>query len=300
MYPSSRTYSPNPAGKRQRQETPTIEPESKKARDATETPSSALEPEPNLEGTLLALEHLNLPGCGFSCQILSHDHHYRNHLLHLSLSSAASGPQTTERERIVVEVASDSDEMAGGATTGDGTGAPEADEPRTAEGNVSALGGDDPYTAGGGAEAPEDSPCPPPFGSGAIWMAPESSSAGARRFLGRSRPWTSMSMEDVGGSSGTAPEVDVSDIVHARESLDALEEKRRSFATMLFKEQRNFIASRDFLAQQRHDIMVAQEELSRARADLERRGAKLEEREHGLAQHEAAIDASDPTEKLQQ
>ena len=109
-----------------------------------------------------------------------------------------------------------------------------------------------------------------------------------------------MSMEDVGGSSGMAPEVDVSDIVHARESLDALEEKRRSFAATLFEEQRNFIASRDFLAQQRHDIMVAREELSQAQADLERRGAELEERERGLAQREAAIDASGTTEQLQQ
>ena len=84
-----------------------------------------------------------------------------------------------------------------------------------------------------------------------------------------------MSMDDVAGSSGTAPVVDVSDIVLARESLDALEEKRRSFAATLFEEQRNFITSRDFLVRQRHDIMVAREELSRARADLERRGAEL-------------------------
>ena len=93
-----------------------------------------------------------------------------------------------ERERIVVEVASDSDEMAGGAATGDGTGAPEADEPRTVGDDASAPGGDEPHTAGGGAEAPEDGACPPPSGCGAIWTAPESSSAGARRFLGRSRP----------------------------------------------------------------------------------------------------------------
>ena len=78
-----------------------------------------------------------------------------------------------------------------------------------------------------------------------------------------------MSMEDVGGSSGTAPEVDISNIILARESLNVLEEKRRSFAATLFEELRNFIASRDFLARQRHDIMVAREALSRARADLE-------------------------------
>ena len=204
-----------------------------------------------------------------------------------------------EQERIVVAVASDSDEMAGGAATGDGTGTSEADKPRTAEGDANALGGDEPRTTSGGTEAPEVSPCPPPSGSGAIWTAPESSSAGACRFLGRSRPWTSMSMEDVGGSSGMAPVVDVSDIVLARESLDALEEKRRSFAATLFEDQRNFIASRDFLARQRHDIMVAREELSRDRADLERRGAELEERERGLALREAAIDASGITEELQ-
>ena len=47
-----------------------------------------------------------------------------------------------ERERIVIEVASDSDEMAGGAATGDGTGTTETDEPRTAGGDDNALGGD--------------------------------------------------------------------------------------------------------------------------------------------------------------
>ena len=71
-------------------------------------------------------------------------------------------------------------------------------------------------------------------------------------------------MEDLEGTSGTAPEVDISDIIRAREGLDALEEKRRSFAATLLEEQRNFIASRDFLAQQRHDVWAAQEELSRA------------------------------------
>ena len=146
-----------------------------------------------------------------------------------------------EQERIFVEVASDFNETAGGAATGDGTDAPEADEPRAAEGDANAPGCNEPHTASGGAEAPEGSPCPPPSGSSAIWTTPESSSAGVRRFLGRSRPWTSMSMEDVSGSSGTAPEVDVSDIVHARESLDALEEKRRSFAATLFEEVNEFI-----------------------------------------------------------
>ena len=83
-----------------------------------------------------------------------------------------------EQERIVVEVASDSDEMAGGAAIGDGTSASGADEPRTAEGDADAPGGGEPHTASGGAEAPEDSPFPPPSGSGAIWTATESSSAG--------------------------------------------------------------------------------------------------------------------------
>ena len=54
-------------------------------------------------------------------------------------------------------------------------------------------------------------------------------------------------MEDVGQASGTAPEVDISDIGRARAGLDALEEKRRSFAATLLEEQRNFVASRDFL-----------------------------------------------------
>ena len=85
-------------------------------------------------------------------------------------------------------------------------------------------------------------------------------------------------MEDLEGTSGTAPEVDISDIVRIREGLDALEEKRRRFATTLLEEQCNFIASRDFLAQQRHNVMVAREELSQARAELERRGAEPEER----------------------
>ena len=107
-------------------------------------------------------------------------------------------------------------------------------------------------------------------------------------------------MEDVGGSSGTAPEVDISDIVLARKGLNALEKSRRSFAATLLEEQRNFITSRDFLAQQRHDVMVVQEELSRARAELERRGAELEERERGLVQREATIGASGTTEQLQQ
>ena len=107
-------------------------------------------------------------------------------------------------------------------------------------------------------------------------------------------------MEDVGGNSGGEPEFDISDIILAHESLNALEEKRRSFAATLLEEQRNFIASCDFLAQQRHNVWAAREKLSRARAELERRGAELEERERGLALCEAAIDASGTTEQIQQ
>ena len=54
------------------------------------------------------------------------------------------------------------------------------------------------------------------------------------------------------------------------------------------------------MAQQRHENVVARDELSRARAELERRSAELQERERGLAQREAAIDASGTTEQLQQ
>ena len=43
-------------------------------------------------------------------------------------------------------------------------------------------------------------------------------------------------MEDLGGTSGTAPKVDISNIVRAREGLDALEEKRCSFAATLLEE----------------------------------------------------------------
>ena len=106
-------------------------------------------------------------------------------------------------------------------------------------------------------------------------------------------------MEDVGGSSDEAPKVDISDITFARRGLDSLEEARRNFAATLQAEQRQFVASRDFLAQKRHEIMVARDELSRSRTELERRGAGLEECERGLAQREAAIDASGTTEQLQ-
>ena len=82
-------------------------------------------------------------------------------------------------------------------------------------------------------------------------------------------------MEDVGGSSNEAPEVDNSDIVFARQGLNTLEETRRSFAATLQAEQRQFMASRDFLAERRREITVARDELSRARAELERRGAEL-------------------------
>jgi hypothetical protein len=40
-------------------------------------------------------------------------------------------------------------------------------------------------------------------------------------------------MEDVGGSSNEAVEVDISDIAFARQSLDELEETRRNFAVTL-------------------------------------------------------------------
>ena len=49
----------------------------------------------------------------------------------------------------------------------------------------------------------------------------------------------------------------------------------------------------------RREIMVARDELSLARAELERRGVELQEHECGLAQREAAIDASGTTEQLQ-
>ena len=108
--------------------------------------------------------------------------------------------------------------------------------------------------------------------------------------------------------------MDLSDIISARESLNLLEEARRNFAATLAAEQRQFVASRDFLAERRREITVARDELSLAqvelkrrstelslaRAELERRSAELQERERGLAQYKAAIDASGTAEQLQE
>ena len=63
-----------------------------------------------------------------------------------------------------------------------------------------------------------------------MWTAPDSSASAGRRLFRCSRPWTDLSMEDVGGSSDEAPEVDISDIAFCRRSLDSLEEARRNFA----------------------------------------------------------------------
>ena len=109
-----------------------------------------------------------------------------------------------------------------------------------------------------------------------MWTAPESSAAAGRRFFRRSRPWTDLTVDDVGGSSDEAPEVDLSDIISARESLNSLEEARRNFAATLAAEQRQFVASRDFLAEQRREIAEARDKLSLARAELKRRSAKLQ------------------------
>ena len=131
-----------------------------------------------------------------------------------------------------------------------------------------------------------------------MWAAPESSAAAGRRgIFGSAKPWADLAMEDVGGSSNEPAEVDIADIAFARQGLDLLEETRRNMATALRAEQRQFVLSRDFLAQQRQDIAVAREGLSRTRAELERRRLELEER--GLQQREVAIDASGTAEQLQ-
>ena len=104
-----------------------------------------------------------------------------------------------------------------------------------------------------------------------MWTAPETSAAAGRRSIfGNARPWADLAMEDVGGSSCEPMEVDISDIAFARQGLDLLEETRRNMATALLAEQRQFVQSRDFLAQQRRDIVVAREELSQTRAELGR------------------------------
>ena len=154
--------------------------------------------------------------------------------------------------------------------------------------------------AGGDAGAPGSSSYPLPSEDRAVWTAPESSAAAGCRFFKRSRPWTDLTMDDVGGSSDEAPEVDLSDIISASESLNSLEEARRNFAATLAAEQRQFVASRDFLAERCREITVVRDELSLARAELERRDAELQERERGLAQREVAIDASSTTDQLQE
>ena len=133
----------------------------------------------------------------------------------------------------------------------------------------------------------------------AVWTAPESSAAAGRRFFGRWKPWTDLTVDDVRGGPDGTPVVDLSDIVSARSALDSLEEARRNFAATLLAEQQQFVVTRDFLADRRREITEARDELSLARAELERRGVELQERENGLAQREAAIDASGTTEPLQ-
>ena len=133
----------------------------------------------------------------------------------------------------------------------------------------------------------------------AVWTAPESSVAAGRRFFGRFRSWTNVTLDDVSGGSDRTPEVDLSDIVSAHSALDSLAEARRNFAATLLSEQQQFVASRDFLADRRREITEARDELSLARAELVRRGAELQERKRGLAQREAAIDASGTAEQLQ-
>ena len=107
-------------------------------------------------------------------------------------------------------------------------------------------------------------------------------------------------MDDVSGGSDRTPVVDLSDIVSAHSALDSLAEARRNFAATLLSEQRQFVASRNFLVERRQEISEAWDELSLARAELERRGAELQERERGLAQSEAAIDAFGTAEQLQE
>ena len=157
-----------------------------------------------------------------------------------------------------------------------------------------------PRVAGGGASASHTEPRPTP-GGGAMWTAPESSAAAGRRSVfGDVRSWADLTMEDVEGSSSEPMEVDISDIAFARQGLDLLEATRRDMAVALQAERRQFVLSRDFLAQQRQGITVAREELSQARAELERRRLELEGRERGVQQREVAIDATRVAEQLQQ
>ena len=53
----------------------------------------------------------------------------------------------------------------------------------------------------------------------AMWTAPESSAAARRRFFGRFRPWTNLTVDDVSGGPDGTPVVDLSDIVSARSAL---------------------------------------------------------------------------------
>ena len=156
-----------------------------------------------------------------------------------------------------------------------------------------------PPTAGGDTGAPGSSSYPPPSVDRAVWTALESSAAAGHRFFGRFRPWTNLTVDDVSGGSDGTPEVDLSDIVSAHSALDSLAEARRNFAATLLSEQRQFVASRDFLVERRREISEARDELCLARAELERHSAELQERERCLAQREAAIDASGTTEELQ-
>ena len=100
----------------------------------------------------------------------------------------APDPQPTEQEGVTVEVASESDEAVDATVPGSVTGTPGAEDPRTAEGSAAAPGGSEPHAASGGSDIPGSSSVPPSPGGGAVWIAPESSSAGARRPLKCSRP----------------------------------------------------------------------------------------------------------------
>ena len=134
-----------------------------------------------------------------------------------------------------------------------------------------------------------------------MWAPPESSDAASRRIIfGSSTPWAELTFEDVAEETAPPTDVDIADITVARQALDAMEQTRRDMATTLRAQQRQYVMSRDFLTQQRQEVISARESLSRARAELERRGVELEERECGLAQREAAIDASGTAEQLQQ
>ena len=95
-----------------------------------------------------------------------------------------------------------------------------------------------PHVAGEGASTPHTEPRPT-TGGGAMWAAPESSTAAGRRgIFGSAKPWADLVMEDVGGSSNEPAEVDIADITFARQGLDLLEKTRRNMALALRAEQR--------------------------------------------------------------